>query len=399
MTTDLSAPPVGVVARARDIGPLLNQTGKAAREAGLLDPGVVSALIESDLLRMFVPRDLGGLEAPFSEGLEALEELCRADAPSGWCAMAVTGFLGSSSAYLPDAGATALYAGEEYARIAGLLAPNGRVTAERGEGGYTFSGRAQFASGSMLATHFVFAGSLVEDGSPVRDASGEQPVIIGFIPRGDVKLLGNWDVDGLEPTESVDYEVDRAFVEEQFTFPMSRLDAPPLRGTTLVVGLAVYASALHGTMALGMGTRLLEEIAVLAPSRTRPGSPSAADRELFNHQLSTCELRLTAARDLFYATVGGAEREAAETGAPAADVAGRRVGALVAHIHDVAMECADLAYSWGGSASFRGDSAIGRFYRDVNVARNHFQANRGKIAEAGPDTRARLALARGALDR
>jgi alkylation response protein AidB-like acyl-CoA dehydrogenase len=372
---------------------LLNRSGLEARRAARLAPEVIDALISADVLRMFVPQSLGGLEAAVSDGLAALEELTRADAPSGWCAMAVSAFMGSASAYLPDPGAEALFNRDDYALIAGLLVANGKVRAERVPSGFVFSGRSQFASGSSMATHFVFAAHVFDGGLPVRTPGGDHAIVIGIIPCDAVTLLGNWEVDGLEPTESVDYEAESVFIEDSMTFPMERFGEPPLRGTALSMGVTAYGSAMHGAVALGIARRLLEEIAALAPRRGRPGGPKIANRDRFNHELVAAELKLAAARSLFYDEVEDAENVAAETGAHVPAAQSRRIMAVVSHIHDVGMECADLAYSWAGSAAFRDSSAISRYYRDMNVARNHVQADRGNLAAAGPDTRDRLVRA------
>ena len=386
-----------VVSLARQIAPLLNAAGADSRREGRLDPRVVDSLISLGLVKMFVPRSLGGFEAPVSQGCAAIEELTRADAPAGWNAMAVSAFLGSTSAYLPDDGAADLFDREDWMRVCGLLVPNGKVRAERAPGGFIFSGRSQFASGSRLATHFVFAANVYENGAPVRDADGNPELVVGLLPRASVTLAGNWNVDGLESTESVDYEADSVLVNASHTFPMSRFAEAPMRGTALAMGVMAYGSAMHGAVALGIGQRLLEEISALAPRRGRPGAPTIADRELFNHQLATAEIKLSAARNLFYTEVEAAEQLAEETGDHVPVSHARRIMAIVSHMHDIGLECADIAYSWGGSASFRDNSAISRYTRDMNVARSHVQADRANLAAAGPDTRARLAASRALL--
>src|SRR4051812_9001905 len=77
--------------------------------AGRLPDAVVSALAESRIHRLAVPRELGGIEAPVSVAMDLLESLAAVDASTAWCTVIGAGsnlFAG----YLPEVTARAVFA-------------------------------------------------------------------------------------------------------------------------------------------------------------------------------------------------------------------------------------------------------------------------------------------------
>ncbi|GAA5122458.1 acyl-CoA dehydrogenase family protein [Alloalcanivorax gelatiniphagus] len=364
---------------AKSIGGVLNDEAPEARRTGVLTSKAVQTLIDSRIILMLAPREYGGQELSIPAYMATLAELTRLDGPSGWVTMTTSAHAGLLGAFLPQEGADELFAGDDYPRLPGMSAAVGR--ADRVEGGYIVTGKWQFASGSTIATGFIGGAAVFVDGEAQMHGGAPQS-ILAYLPRDQVTEKGNWSVDGLEPTQSIDYEVTELFVPEKFTILTNPAPAKILRGAAgLAIGMADMAYSVHGAEVMGFTQRLLDEIATLAPKRGRAPGQSVADNPLFKHEFAARALEATSVRNEYFRLLEEHEAYVAERGGPVAWEMTQRLAAHVAYMHEVGMRCADLAFSWAGSAAFRDNSAIGRFYRDINVARQHAFADRNNIAQ------------------
>ena len=68
-----------LLARARAIAPTIAGEATASELASTLTPMAVSALVQSELFWMFVPREANGAGASIGTVIEVLEEISRAD--------------------------------------------------------------------------------------------------------------------------------------------------------------------------------------------------------------------------------------------------------------------------------------------------------------------------------
>src|SRR5262249_33582508 len=71
-------------ARARALQPLLDEHGPEMDRRRELTPEVVDALVGQDMLRLLLPRSLGGQEIDLLDYCKAAEALAWADASTGW---------------------------------------------------------------------------------------------------------------------------------------------------------------------------------------------------------------------------------------------------------------------------------------------------------------------------
>ena len=80
MTTDIAAPTrEQLVARARELRPLLERNATPSEQNRRLEDETVSALLDSGLLRLLVPKRFGGLEMDFRTALDVSTEVARGD--------------------------------------------------------------------------------------------------------------------------------------------------------------------------------------------------------------------------------------------------------------------------------------------------------------------------------
>src|SRR5271167_2957506 len=99
-----------LLAEVESIAPILAEHAALSEKMGRLDTPSIEAVRSTRLLRMFCPRELGGLEADPVTAILVLEALARIDGSASWA----IGILGSTSLfagpYLPAAGTRRIYA-------------------------------------------------------------------------------------------------------------------------------------------------------------------------------------------------------------------------------------------------------------------------------------------------
>jgi len=352
--------------RVRRLCPLVREQAVTVERSGTLVGPVLDALRDGELFWLTIPAELGGGGADVATGLRCIEEMSRADGSIGWSYMANLASVTNAVAYLPAPGVEQIFA-RGLPIMAGMLAPRG--TAVPTGDGFTISGKYQFGSGSGHA-EWIAAGTMVREGGRVRStASGKPDLRVFFVPRSKVELTGNWDVMGLNGTGSFDYTVPEQYVDPEFSYPIT--DAAPTRSEpSYQLGFIPLGSLGHGAIGLGIALRAVEELAVLAESKRRPGNPGIIDQQLFLHDFAEKEASLQAARCLFYEAVGVALRSAERTGATSTAQQGRLIQANT-YATTVAADVVRWCYTWSGSDGLRNPSALGRCMRDMAGATQH----------------------------
>src|SRR5437870_2885274 len=76
-----------LVAKARELGPLIREHAAEAERAGRISKPVLRALDEACISKMFLPKTLGGAEADPITVMRAVEEIASHDAAAGWMLM------------------------------------------------------------------------------------------------------------------------------------------------------------------------------------------------------------------------------------------------------------------------------------------------------------------------
>jgi 3-hydroxy-9,10-secoandrosta-1,3,5(10)-triene-9,17-dione monooxygenase len=195
---------LALIAAARALAPRLAERAAQAERDGRVAPDTVAELAEAGLFRVLQPRRWGGGEMDprvFYSIQMALAEGCMS---SAWI-YGVIGVHYWQLALFPDAAQQDVWGADASTRIASTYMPTGK--AEPVEGGYRFSGRWSFSSGSEHCA-WIFLGGLL----PKLDGSGALEHCTFLLPRSDFAIAPNWDVLGLRGTGSHDIVVDQAFV-------------------------------------------------------------------------------------------------------------------------------------------------------------------------------------------
>jgi indole-3-acetate monooxygenase len=351
---------------ARRLSPLAGSLAEQIERERALPAELLGELRDAGLLRLCLPRALGGFEAEPAEMVRALEELARADGATAWCAMvaSTSGLLG---AYLPEEEAALIYQ-DGRGVTGGAVAPRGR--AEPRDGDYLVSGRWSFASG-VGHCDWVMGGCLVYDGDqPALLEAGSPDMRLMLMPIASVEVIDTWSVLGLRGTGSHDIAVDRELVPA--TRAVSLLsDRPRHPG-------ALYSFPLFGLLslgvcavALGIARGAIEDLVALAAVKTPVASVKPlARRAAVQAEVASAEATLRAARAI---VVEEADRAwmAARAGEPMSTE--RRLGLRLAATHatQAAADAVTAMYRAGGGSSIYDTSPLQRRFRDVHVATQH----------------------------
>lgn len=322
------------------------------------------AMHESGLFRMKAPIELGGLEADPVTQIEVIEAVSRIDSSAGWTFFVGAGTLCMISGWVQDAALDDLLIDGRLPRVSGGVVPSGKATPV--EGGFRVTGRWQFGSGSAHAERF--SGNAVIEGE-------HDPPVLGFLFKPDeVTLHDNWDTNALRGTGSQDISVSDAFIPHARTFNNF---APAQRGGPLLrIGIPGFFAMEHGAFALGVAQRAIDEMTLLAQTKTRGylKPQGVAARGKFQFDLGRAETALSAARRQLIevyeqAWVAAQERDVND----AATQTGLRCAAVYAT--DVAMDVCRTMFRYAGARSLYRGNIIERCLRDVQAGAQHGMVN------------------------
>lgn len=329
-----------------------------------LPADVVGGLRATGVFRMWLPRELGGLEASAQATVDAIEMLSAADASTGWCT-AIGVASNALAAFLPREGATDVYrTGDEIA--AGALMPTGRAAAQP-DGSLSVTGRWSFGSG---VSHSDWIAGLALTSAATGDSGAPEPYIVMF-PRAAVEIIDTWHVSGLAGTGSNDYQVSGVTVPARHCIPLAELSSWAA-GSMWRIPLYSLVFPLMAAVPLGIARRAVAELSNLATTKVsfRSARP-LGERESTQIALARAQAA-TDAGHLFLVDAMSELRRTADTGSTP-DLAARARARLAAvHATQTAAEAVQACYRCAGTSAISLDNPLQRALRDVNAATQHY---------------------------
>ncbi len=366
--------------RARSLQGLLDKHGPEIDRRREVTPEVVDALVEQDLLRLLLPRSIGGQELHLLEFCKTTEAVAMGDASVGWFVNQSNVSAATSAAAMSREAAQAVFDGPRTGLAWG--ARHNYSTCVRVDGGYRLTGAWSFASGGRH-TKYLGAHSAVqnEDGTPHMRYGRPDDRSFLFL-RSQAKIIDDWYVLGLRGTGSDSYAVEDLFVPDERApardAPEERRESGPLYpiGSTLL-----YAVGFCG-VTLGLARRMLEIYTDLARVRHSKFSINAmADNNAVQREIGLMEARLSAARAFLHEAVCQIY-DASAAGELNMD---HRMRLRLATTHgmneatDVSIGC----YRGAGTAAIMDKAPFERRFRDAMSASQHAQAMQGHIETVG----------------
>jgi 3-hydroxy-9,10-secoandrosta-1,3,5(10)-triene-9,17-dione monooxygenase len=197
-----------VMQRVEESAEVFRQSAAESEKLGRLSDVSAKQLRETGVIRLLQPREYGGYEAHPVEFFETVLKVGSLCGSAGWVS-GVVGIhpwqLGQWDKRLQQE----LWGEDPDTWIASPYAPIGR--ARKVEGGYRFSGRWPFSSGTDHCDWIILGGLMVDDEGKVLDPEPHNFVL----PRSDYTIHhDSWDVLGLRGSGSKDVSVADAFIPD-----------------------------------------------------------------------------------------------------------------------------------------------------------------------------------------
>lgn len=366
------------------IRPVIEAGAAAAERDRQLPLSVYDAFASAGLLRMFVPRAVGGDEVHPSEAYRVIEEVARIDSAAGWSLGIGSAFAGAVQ-FLGQNGVEEIYGGPRGAdaTIAGGFFPPGM--AHPTDGGYRITSRASFASGCHRAD-WIMVPALVMDGEqPTMWPGTESPVTIAaFVPAAEATIHDTWHTTGMRGTFSADVEVADRFVPNHRTGFIAPVEHPAPAVSGPIFRMTFWTGVWAETaVSLGVAQAAVDELRRLGSVKTPNfGTEQLRDRASAQRNLARAEALVAASREYLHATVRDAYQEAEDSGGLSVEMKCRaQLAACFA-----AERCAEavrLVHESAGSTSFRQESPIERHFRDIHVLTQHASKSMPRYDDVG----------------
>ena len=288
--------------RARAMQALLDANGPEIDRRHEVAQDVVDALVENDMLRLLMPKSMGGQEIHLLDFCKTTEAIAWGDASTGWFVNQSNVSVASSVAAMPHDAAVAMFPGKRTGLAWG--AKHNQSKAIRVEGGYRLTGTWGFASGGRH-TKMLGAHSAVQNPDGTPHMRHGRPDDRSFLfPRSDARIIDDWNVLGLRGTGSDTYVVTDLFIPEAHAPARDapeerRLDGPLYQ----IASHLLYATGFSG-VALGLGRRMLETYTELARGKQgRASVTPMARNNAVQKDIGTMEAKLSAARAFLHEAI------------------------------------------------------------------------------------------------
>lgn len=367
------------VARARELGPAIEAAADTIEQTMEIPEPLISRLHESRLLRMLLPRSVGGDQVEPWVYLRAVEETSRHDGSVGWNL-----FVANSSALI------APFISEEaarhiYSNPRALIAwgPPTQHRALAVPGGYRVSGEWHFASGTRQANWMGAHCQVVEpDGSLRKNRHGRPTIRTLLMPKEQTSPIHDWNTMGMRGTASEGYSIKDVFVPEAYSGtredPTLRRDRGKLYAFTTQ---GLYAVGVAG-VALGIARAMLDSFITLATEKTPRNLGRLADSPIVQADVARREAALGSARVWLAELLKDAWATADEIEPIDTEQRARiRLGCSQA-IH-VALEVADYTYRAAGTSGIFKGTPFERRFRDIHTLSQQIQSREAHFETVG----------------
>jgi alkylation response protein AidB-like acyl-CoA dehydrogenase len=366
-----TAPNAELIARATTLVPLIRAHAEASSAERRVVPEVVAALEQAELLKLFVPRRLGGVETNIRTVMECVAEIARGDGSTAWAAALLNVCTWFATTFSDEAQRDMWGDNRDNpdARACGIFAP--ATKSERVDGGYLVSGRWGYASGSFAASWAVL-------GMQVDVPAGQDARALAMIPASAWRIEPTWFVAGMKGSGSDTIVVDDYFVPDhrvqRFGDMVEGRMATSHQHSERCANMAfipVAALVLVGAQ-IGLARHALELTVDKLPAKNVAYTRFTNARNSPTHQVKVAE-----AAALFDQAELLMQRACADIDGAAS--AGRQLDRLVRGrvrmdtgvIAELVKDGIDRLMSANGASSFADANVLNRIWRDAEIAGRH----------------------------
>ena len=365
---------------ARDLEPMILRHAATAEVNRKMAPEVMAALVDTGLLRMWIPKALGGLEMAPNAALDVMDALSRIDAATGWVVSNCV-FISILYQFLPVPVMEELL-GDPGAVICGTFVPPG--TAQSTGDGYIVNGNWAFGSASHYATSLVTLSVLTDDNGPVMGEGGAPVSVLAFFDPKNVTFLDTWHTLGLRATGSINFTVENLHVTRDYSFLLGPWETTegPFAAPLYRMGLIIDAVRI-AQVGVGIAQGALEEFIELALAKTPSYTATlTADRATVQERVARAQALIQAGRNTLSATVADAW-ESVQDGPRITGQTCVPMGLAASFALDASVQAVDLLYESGGSTAFRDESPLQLRCRDLQTLRQNAIASWSRYEALG----------------
>jgi alkylation response protein AidB-like acyl-CoA dehydrogenase len=359
-----------MVAKAKELRPLLMAEAPAGEAKRSPTAAVEKALFDNNILSAMLPKRLGGVGLSFTDFCRMQIEIAKGDPSISWVVQIINGTSWVTS-LAPDSVQDAVF-GNGPTTVCGAYNPPGK--ARKVDGGWIINGAWPYTSGSRQSK-WAQQGVVLE--------GYEGPVVPGismcYIPFTDLTIKDAWYVTGMQGTGSDISIATDVFIPEgqmvlmderagqidrtkrHFGAPSDLLPVVPVVRTT---GIAQLIGAVEAMLEIVTAESVKPVLTTLIGPRTGSGA--------YMRDLGEAAAMLDTAKLILFHLVGEFDQVGLTgTELTLADKARHR--AQCAQMIKLVHGASESLMFQAGSSGFMLDKPISRYWKDVSMGLRHIQ--------------------------
>jgi alkylation response protein AidB-like acyl-CoA dehydrogenase len=360
-----------VISRAEAVQPAVGAASNEIESTRRLPPDLLDKLHQARLFRLLLPHSSDGIETDPVTFFHVIETIARADASTAWC-LSQAGGCAMAAAYLDLPVAHEIFGNDPRAVLA--WGPGPKVKAVECEGGYRVTGVWSFASGGRHATWLgAHCPIYTADGSPRRDANGEQHERTMLVRTEDVVWTDIWNTVGLRGTASDQFALDDVFVRSDHSITREFDRECRENGPLYRMGSSTCYQVGFAGVACGIARGALDSFLDVARKKVPRGTRSLLrDSAVVRSNLAQAEVNLRAARGYVLQSMADTWKDLS---AGATITVAQRINIRMAATHAIhkAREAVDFTYNAAGATAIFENHPLERRFRDIHTVTQQLQ--------------------------
>ncbi len=360
-----------LISELHRIGKEAERQNKDILKDRCLPDELILDLKKSGAFKLWIAAEYGGLQASVADLSQAVQILAQYNGSIAWI-LGVTGTAALGSGYLEKDFAREIF-GDPLALTGGWAAPVGKAKKEKN--GIKVSGKWSWGSGIRHCSHIVAGAMLIDD-------NNEKPrSILVYLKPEDVQFIDNWNVLGLNGTNSIDYAVENAFVPNGnwMFFPVvkPKIDAALYRFSFL----GALASGV-ASVALGLAKRAIDEIIILATEKVPSGGrKTLGERAVIQEKVALMKAKYLSCKSFLENAI---EKNWSNAAGRIDDISTKSELRLATTF--TVSECCEIvsqAYKIGGGSSIWDGVKLQELLKDIHVVSQHGMVSSNNYEIAG----------------
>ena len=364
-----------------DIGPALASCIEEEEAHRKPSEQTLTTLKEHGLLKLFLPKSLGGLETDPVTAAHLVEAVALHNTGAAW-SMMVANVSAWWASLLPEKGIEEIFKGDADVRLAGAFHPP--MKAKRVHGGYRIQGRSPLAS-NVSSAKWIFVTAFVMEQDQIKMNHSIPEVIGVFMHHKDCQIPDTWYATGMHATDSNDVVAQDVFVPDHLQHPLM----PGLPHNKFYTGplynfpaIGASIACLIAPVALATARNVIHEFTLMAEKKVPFGSMvSIRDRGAVQRKLGLAEALVQSSRAYLYQSLADCWNKT--LAGEKISMEERAILLLAAtHTNQTCCHAVDLLYTAAGSSAIYTKNKIAYHFANAQVIRQHGFANESRYETA-----------------